>query len=267
MAFQRSLAVALRQYYLLRGSVSRLVPLFAWVTIDVVLWGFITRYLTTITGPAFAGVRLLLGAVLMWDFFTRVMQGVTTTFLEDVWSRNFLNLFATPIRLSEYVGGLVISTIVMATIGLVVMLVLAAVAFGLSFAAYGLVIVPFMLVLFVFGIALGILACAIVLRLGPSAEWFVWPIPVLLSPLVGVFYPLATLPVPLRAIAYALPPSYVFESMRAVVAGHEPSWSGLAIAASLVAVQLVAAFAVFAHTFRRVVASGLLARYGAETVT
>lgn len=267
MRLRRSLAVVLRQYYLMRGSVARLVPLFAWVTIDVVLWGFLTRYLSHITAPGFSVARMLLGAVLMWDFFTRVMQGVTTTFFEDVWSRNFLNLFAAPIAIGEYLGGLVISTIAMSSIGLVVMLALASLAFGFSFLAYGAVIVPFMLVLFLFGIALGVLACAIVLRLGPSSEWFVWPIPMLLSPVVGVFYPLATLPPWLRAIGYALPPSYVFENMRAVVAGAGASLHGLAIAAALAICDLLLAGWIFSRTHRRALNTGLIARYSAETVT
>lgn len=266
MRIRRSLAVVLRQYYLMRGSVSRLVPLFAWVTIDVVLWGFITRYLSSVTGPGFAAVRLLLGAVLMWDFFTRVMQGVTTTFFEDVWARNFLNLFAAPLAISEYIAGLVIAAVIMSCIGLVVMLVLAAAAFGLSFAAYGAAVVPFLLVLFVFGIALGILACSVVLRLGPSAEWFVWPIPMLLSPIVGVFYPLGTLPVWLRVIARALPPSYVFENMRRVVEGGHASLGALALAAGLAILELLIASWVFTRTYRRALQSGLIARYAAETV-
>lgn len=267
MRLGRSAAVVLRQYYLMRGSVARLVPLFAWVTIDVVLWGFLTRYLSHITVPGFSAVRVLLGAVLMWDFFTRVMQGVTTTFFEDVWSRNFLNLFAAPIAIGEYLAGLVISTILMSAIGLVVMLVLASLAFGLSFLAYGAIIVPFLLVLFVFGIALGMIACAVVLRLGPSSEWFVWPIPMLLSPLVGVFYPLATLPPWLRVIGYALPPSYVFEDMRAVVAGAGASPRGLALAAALAIGDLLLAGWIFSRTHRRALHSGLIARYSAETVT
>jgi len=260
-------AIVLRQYYLMRGSVARLVPLFAWVTIDVVLWGFLTRYLSHITVPGFSAVRMLLGAVLMWDFFTRVMQGVTTTFFEDVWSRNFLNLFAAPIAISEYLGGLVISTILMSSIGLVVMLALASLAFGFSFLAYGAMIVPFMLVLFLFGIALGMIACAVVLRLGPSSEWFVWPIPMLLSPVVGVFYPLDTLPPWMRAIGYALPPSYVFENMRAVASGSGASLGGLAIAAALAIGELLLAGWIFSRTHRRALATGLIARYSAETVT
>ncbi len=90
----------LRQFYLYRGSPVRVVPLFAWVTVDIVLWGFITKYLNAIASSGFNFVPSLLGAVLLWDFFIRVMQGVTMAFFEDVWSRNFLNIFATPLSIS-----------------------------------------------------------------------------------------------------------------------------------------------------------------------
>ena len=119
----------------MQGSPARVVPLFAWVAIDMVTWGFITKYLNSVSGSGFNFVPSLLGAVLLWDFFIRVMQGVTTTFFEDVWSRNFLNIFATPLSISEYVSGLVLSSIATSSIGLVVMLVLATAVFGLSFFA------------------------------------------------------------------------------------------------------------------------------------
>jgi len=108
----------------MRGSVARVLPLFAWVAVDMVLWGFLTRYLNAITRAGLDFVPTLLGAVLLWDYFTRVMHGVTTTFLEDVWSRNFLNLFATPLSIGEYVAGLVVSSVLTSAVGLVVMLVL-----------------------------------------------------------------------------------------------------------------------------------------------
>ena len=187
-------AIVLRQFYLLRGSPARVFPLFAWVAIDMVLWGFMSRYLNTVARSGFNFVPALLGAVLLWDFFMRVMQGVTTAFFEDVWSRNFLNFFATPLRSPKYVSGLVLSSIRTSMVGLAVMLVLASLVFGLSFLSYGVLLVPFLLVLFLFGIALGILAAPLVLRLGPAAEWFIWPIPALVSPFAGVFYPLSTLP-------------------------------------------------------------------------
>ncbi|MBV8911108.1 MAG: ABC transporter permease, partial [Gammaproteobacteria bacterium] len=93
--------IILRQAYLIRGSPVRVLPMFAWVAIDIVLWGFITRYLDSVSGSGINFVSTLLGAVLLWDLFTRIMQGITTAFLEDVWSRNFLNLFATPLSIAE----------------------------------------------------------------------------------------------------------------------------------------------------------------------
>src|SRR6202049_2889674 len=140
MNIQRTGAIVLRQFYLLRGSPARVLPLFAWVAIDMVLWGFITKYLNSVASPGYNFVPALLGAVLLWDFFIRVMQGVTMAFFEDVWSRNFLNIFATPLSISEYIGGLVLSSIATSSVGLLVMLVLASTVFGLSFLVYGFIL-------------------------------------------------------------------------------------------------------------------------------
>ena len=261
----RVFAVVVRQFYLLRGSPVRLLPMIAWVAIDMVLWGFLSRYLTQLTGSHFNFTAALLGAVLMWDFLTRVMQGVTTAFFEDVWSRNFLNLFASPLTVLEYLTGLVITGVLTSLLGLVAMLTLATTVFGLSFFAYGAAIAPFLMVLFVTGISLGVLGAAIVLRLGPASEWLIWPIPSLLSPFAGVFYPLGVLPGWMQAIGRALPPSYVFEAVRAIVAGRPAPAGTLAFAVGLSLVYLLLACWVFARVYRFAIRTGLIARYSAET--
>jgi len=267
MRLRPTAAIVLRHLYLMRGSPARVLPLFAWVAIDIVLWGFITRYLNAVASPGFDFVPVLLGAVLLWDFFARVMQGVTMAFFEDVWSRNFLNLFASPISIGEYLAGLVISAVATSAIGLVVMVALAAAAFGLSFLAYGLALVPFLLVLFLFGIALGVLGSALVLRLGPASEWLIWPIPALLSPFAGVFYPLSTLPRWMQHLGRLLPPSYVFEGLRAVVAGRPAPAGALWWGVCLAGLYLLLACQAFAAVHRHAVRTGLIARYSAESVT
>ncbi|MFI5372199.1 MAG: ABC transporter permease [Candidatus Eisenbacteria bacterium] len=267
MSLGRALAIVLRQYYLVRGSLSRVVPLFVWVAIDVVLWGFITRYLDRLGLGRAPLVPTLLGAALLWDFLVRVMQGVTMAFLEDVWARNFLNLFATPIRISEYLTGLVISSTLSSAIGLTVMLLVAIAGFGLSFAPLGLTLAAFLGVLFLFGIALGILGTALVLRLGPAAEWFIWPIPAALSPFAAVFYPLATLPAWMQWIARVMPAAWVFEGLRSALAGHGLPLRSLAVGGGLAVLDVVLACAIFAAVYRYTVRTGLIARYSAETVT
>jgi ABC-2 type transport system permease protein len=267
MSVMRVSAIILRQVYLIRGSFSRVFPLFAWVAVDMVLWGYITRYLTSIVPSGVNFVHAMLGAVLLWDFLVRVMQGVTIAFFEDVWSRNFLNLFATPLSVSEYLGGLVATSIATSSVGLVVMLVLATALFGLSFLSYGLLIIPWLMVLFLCGIALGIASSALVLRLGPASEWFIWPLPALISPFAGVFYPIATLPPWMQQVASVLPPTYVFEGIRAVIAGNTLAWSDLLWAVVLALVYVLLACGLFSRTYRFAVRSGLLARYSAESVS
>jgi ABC-2 type transport system permease protein len=260
-------AIVLRQAYLARGSAARIVPLFAWVAVDMVLWGFITRYLNAVSRADVDFVPTLLGAVLLWDFCTRVMQGVTTAFLEDVWSRNFLNLFATPISLLEYVAGLVVSSLLTSAIGLLVMLALATTLFGLSFFSYGIALVPFVMILIAFGIALGIAASALVLWLGPAAEWFVWPIPALIAPFGGVFYPISTLPPWMQRVAHLLPPAPIFEAMRNVVLGRTVSTGAIVLSGSLAVGYLVLACWLFGTIYRRAVRGGLIARYSAENIS
>jgi len=267
MNFKRVAAIMLRQFYLYRGSPVRVVPLFAWVTVDIVLWGFITKYLNGIASPGFNFIPALLGAVLLWDFFIRVMQGVTMAFFEDVWSRNFLNIFATPLSISEYIAGLVLSAIATSSVGLVVMLVLASLVFGLSFLVYGALLIPFLLALFLFGIALGIFACGMVLRFGPASEWLIWPIPAVLSPFAAVFYPLSTLPGWMRVISRALPASYVFEGMRTIVAGGALSGTTLAASNLLALAYILLASWFFTRIYYQAVRTGLIARYSAESVS
>ncbi len=260
-------AIVLRQLYLLRGSPVRVFPMIAWGAIDIVLWGFITRYLNRVGDGSVNFVPTLLGAVLLWDFSTRIMQGVTTAFLEDVWSRNFLNLFASPLSIAEYVCGLVLTSLLTSALGLVVMLALATRVFDLQFFALGAPLGAFLAVLFVFGITLGIIGSAIVLRLGPASEWLLWPLPAVLSPFAAVFYPLSTLPHWMQWVAHALPPAYVFEGMRGVLLTHRVAWTELLHGIGLAGAELLLAAYGYGRVYRYAVRTGLLARYSAEGAT
>jgi len=264
---RRTAGIALRQYYLLRSSPARVLSVYAWILINITLWGFISRYLNLATASGVDFVPMLLGAVLLWDFFGRVMHGVTTSFLEDVWSQNFLNLFASPLSIREYIAGLVLISTALGLLGLLAMVVLATLAFGLHFFAYGLMLAPFLLILFLFGIALGIFGISIVLRFGPASEWLVWPLPAIVTPFAAVFYPVATLPDWMQRVSKLLPPSYVFEGLRSIVAGASPPADGLIMGFVLCGIYIMAASWTFVRTYKTVTRSGLLARYKAEGST
>ena len=267
MNFRRSFAIVLRILYLMRGSFTRVFPLFAWAAIDIILWGFITRYLDTVQST-FNFVSTMLGAVLLWDFFTRAMFGISTSFFEDVWSRNFLNMFATPLRISEYLGGLIAASLMTSFFGTR----RHAVACGTCFRPLDLfrmvfTILILVLGLFLFGIAFGIFAIGIVLRLGPAAEWFIWPMPAVLAPVAAVFYPVSALPIWLQPVARILPASYIFEALRAVVHGQPVPEYSILIGCLLAIVYVFLASWFFRIQYYHAVKTGLIARYSAESVS
>ncbi len=260
----RIYAIFIRQIFILRDNPIRLIPYFLWAILDIILWGFITKYLNAVGNPAISFIPTLLGAVLLWDFLVRVHIGVTMPFLEDVWSKNFLNIFASPLLVSEYMIGFVLTSIVTSFAGLVVMLILAGGLFGLSLLQLGLLLFPFILILFLFGVALGILGAGLILRFGPSAEWLVWPIPAVLGPFVGIFYPVSVLPPWMQLVSYVLPPTYVFEGMRSAILSGTFSSTALLAGVALAFIYIALAYAFFVFIYRRVVRDGLIARFDAE---
>ncbi|MCM8824012.1 MAG: ABC transporter permease [Candidatus Omnitrophica bacterium] len=267
MNLVRSWAIVLRQLYLMRCNYSRVISIFIWVFVDILLWGFLTKYLITLTHKGINFTSLILGAVLLWDFFSRIMHGITMAFFEDVWARNFINLFSTPITVGEYLLGLILSSTLIGSFAFTIMLLVAMIIFGFSFLAYGITIIPFLLILLIFGISLGIISVSLVLRLGPSAEWIIWPIPAILSPFVGVFYPISVLPTWLQILSKSLPPSYVFEALRSILFYKVFSIGDLLVGGVLVLIYLGSSSAIFLRTFNYCIRRGILYKFNAENIT
>ncbi len=269
MSFSRIAAIFVRQLYLLTGNPTRLVSVFLWLVIDIIQWGFISRYLGSLGQDTFSYITVILGAIILWEFMSRIQQGILMAFLEDIWSQNFINFFASPLKIREYLSGLVLTSITSGLAGFAVIVGIAAVAFGYNAMKIGLLLLPFMLILLLFGIAMGIFVSAVIFRLGPSAEWLGWPIPMVLSIFAGVYYPISTLPYGLSEIARAIPASYVFESLRSILAtGTMPGnlIANLLIGGLLSAFYLFVTSAFFIHIYRKNLKGGNIARFNAEAL-
>ncbi len=267
MSFSRIYSIFVRQWFLFRSNPVRLVNIFLWIFVDIIQWGFISKYLGTFGAATFSFITVILGAVILWEFLSRIQQGIMTAFLEDVWSQNFINFFASPLKVNEYLSGLVLTSIVTGLVGFLTMILIAGLAFGYNFFKIGLMLFPFILILFIFGIAMGILISAVIFRLGPSAEWIIWPIPVVLSIFSGVFYPIATLPAGLRIISKFIPASYVFESLRSIISRGNfsaPIGMNLLIGAVLSLIYFFAMYKFFLRIYRHNLKTGKLARFSAE---
>ena len=76
-----------------------------------------------------------------------------------------------------------------------------------------------------FGWAIGLIIAGLVIRLGLGAESLAWAAIFFIQPFSAVYYPIDTLPPPVRWIAYLLPSAPVFEGMRAVLVEHRFDWA------------------------------------------
>ena len=209
----------LKNLFLLKRSFPRLFNLFYWVTIELLFWGFITLWFRSFLSGN-QGVDLviaLLTGLIFWDMFLRSQHSLTISFLEDVWSRNLINIFASPLGLSELVISLVLLSIIQVLIAFFYVSLLAFLLYSLKIWAVGFYIIPFFLNIFLFGWALGLFTVGIIIRFGPSAEILAWSIPFLLLPFSAVYYPLSILPAVVQKIAFFLPTMHLFEGMRAVL--------------------------------------------------
>ncbi len=167
MSFHRMAAIFVRQFFLYKSNPTRMVSIFLWLLIDIVQWGFISRYLGSLGQGTFGFITVILGAIILWGFMSRIEQGIMMAFLEDIWSQNFINFFASPLRIREYLGGLIMTSIASGAAGLVAMIALASAAFGYNVLRIGSLLLPFLLILLLFGISMGIFISAIIFRLGP----------------------------------------------------------------------------------------------------
>ena len=269
MSFTRVYAIFLRQVFLIKSNPTRLTTIFLWVIVDTIQWGFISKHLGSLGQSTFSFITVILGAIILWEFVTRTQHGLMRAFLEDIWTQNFINYFASPLEIREYLTGLVITGIATSLIGFWIMVLIAGLAFGYNLFKIGLLLLPFVSILFVFGIAMGFFVSAIIFRLGPSGEWLGWPVPLILSIFSGVYYPISTLPAALQIVAKLMPPCYVFESIRAILSTGSFStdlYVNLLAGALLAIAYLLMTYKFFIMTYRYNLKTGAIARFNAEAL-
>lgn len=242
----------------------RLLGIFYWSFLDLLLWGFLTVYLNRIGEDRLSAVTVLIGTVILWNFLMRVQQGVGISFLEDVWARNLMNLFASPLKLWQYIAGLILVGTAGAFISVSVMATVAFLLFSYNIFQYGFLMIPFIFILFFFGLGLGIYTTAMILRFGPSSEILAWSIPALIPPFSGVFYPVSTLPQWLQYLAFFLPPSHVFEGMRVALLTGTIDLGSLFLAAALSIIFSIGSVFLLYHSYKYVLRHGLLTRFQTE---
>jgi ABC-2 type transport system permease protein len=216
----RVAAMVRRYWYLLRSSWPRLLDLIYWPAVQMLMWGFLQLYISQNSGYFAQASGVFIGAVLLWDILFRGQLGFSICFLEEMYARNLGNLMMSPLRPVELIAALMIMSIVRLAIGMIPVSLLAIAFFGFNLWSFGFALAAFFVNLILTSWAIGIFVAGLLLRNGLGAESMAWTIMFLFLPLTCVYYPVGVLPHWLQYAAWALPPTYVFEGMRALLIDH-----------------------------------------------
>ena len=255
-------AMLLRYLYILKSSWPRTIELLYWPTLQMLIWGFMSQFLRSNSTYVAHAFGVLLGAVMLWDLLFRSQLGLSISFLEEMWARNLGQLFVTPLRPYEWLLSLLAMSVIRVTIGVVPAALLAIPLYHYSIFDMGLPLVAFLIVLMAMGWALGLAICGGIMRHGMGAESLAWGVIFALAPLSCIYYPVTTLPYWLQPFAWALPSTYVFEGMRAVMFGHAFRLDYLLSAIGLDLVYLALGATIFFIAFRDARRRGALLQMG-----
>ena len=262
MKFHRMYALYLRHIYLIKSSFPRILDLIYWPTIQIVLWGFISEFFTLHSDFYNHTIGIILSCAILYDFLFRSSISFNMLFLEEIWSRNFTNLFVAPLKVSEIITALTATALLRTLIGVVPAVLIATPFFGISLFSLGPTLILLFLSLYLFGITLGLLVTAGLLRYGPAVENIAWSSLFLLAPLGCVYYPLSILPDWLQMLAKGLPLVYIFEEARSILINNTVNYSNITSALALNLVYFTSAVVIFYLAFSGARNKGTLINIG-----
>ena len=230
MNWNKIFGLSLRHIYLIKGSFPRILDLIYWPSIQIFLWGFISKFFTLNSTYYNDTVGIILTAAILYDFLFRSSISYNMMFLEEIWSRNFTNLFIAPIKLKEIICALTLTAIIRTLIGMVPAVLIAIPLFGVSIFKLGIPLLLLLISLYIFGVTLGLLVTSGLIRFGPSFENIAWASLFFLAPLGCIYYPIEILPQWLQMIAKFLPLVHIFEEMRNILINNLINYNQLFIA-------------------------------------
>ena len=259
---RRIRAMVQRHWYLLRSSGPRALEMVFWPLVQMLTWGFVQVHLVQTTSLAAQAAGLFIGGVLLWDILARSQLGFALAFLEEVWARNLGHLMMSPLRPIELIASLVVVSLIKLSVAMVPVIVIAYLLFDYSIFSLGLPLAAFFANLVFTSWSFALVSTGAVLRYGLGAENIAWLMTFLMMPLACVYYPVTTLPFWLQPFAWMLPPTYVFEGMRAVVLDGVFRPDLMLWAAGLNTLYFVGAIALFRYLIDSAREAGTLVHMG-----
>lgn len=223
MSLRRMLGVLRQEYFITKRSLEVIIDLFYFSILSVVVFGFVTVFLTSSIDSEVA--KYLFLGTMLWEVIRITQYSVSVGSLWNIWSRNLSNMFITPLSVQEYILSHMLSGTLKAIIIFLMISMIALFIFGFNIFSLGLINLIFYFInLTIFAWSVGIMILGLVFRFGNRIQSLAWGLIFLFQPLMAAFFPLSILPPFLQMVAYLIPPTYVFESARANLTDPTIDW-------------------------------------------
>jgi ABC-2 type transport system permease protein len=261
MKLNRIYAIVLKNIYGFRHSYDKISDAFYWPTLDLVLWGITSSVVQATSGNISNFLLMVVSGVVFWIIFWRAQYEITIGVLDELWNKNLVNIFVTPLRFSEWVIAWLVMGILKGSMSFVFAFILAFVLYKTNFFVYGFYMLPFLLMLLFSGWWIGFMIASIIMRYGTKVQTLAWSLPWVLAPFSALYYPVTALPDWAEAIARMMPTSYVFEGMREVVATGNLDWNKVLISLLLNLFYLAIGVFLLHRSYRKLMEKGVVKLY------
>lgn len=257
MKWHRIYSMILRHYYIFKQSPDRISEVFFWPLVDVLIWGLTGLYFANLAH--FPGiVTLLLSGLIFWTLVFRLQQEIPMALLEELWNKNLINVFTSPVSFFEWFVSILILGISKVSISMVFISILAFFLYTLNILSFGLYLIPFAFLLMMTAWSLGFFVTGLIMRYSSKVQTLAWSLTAILSPFTGVYYSTSVLPHWAQIVSKFIPTSYVFESMRNLVLKGHMDPVNLYISFGLNTIYLIFSIIYFRKSFRFVLKKGLI---------
>lgn len=255
MNLSRIRGVFFRYFYTLK-DLHQISDLFYWPLVDILLWGLTMVWIQRQNQIANLPL-ILMTALIFWQVTWRGALGISFHLLQEFWHRNLVNLFSTPLKISEWIAGTLLLCFVKLLASMTFGILMVYILYSINVFTIGWAFIPLAALLFIFGWTIGFLSSGLIIYWGHKVEMFVWMLPFLFAPFSAVFYPIDVLPAWAQIIAWSLPTTYVFEGMRLLLNGAPFPVSYFWISLGLNVLFLGASIAFFKMMFKKSLVKGL----------
>ncbi len=201
----------------MRHSLDRLSDMFYWPLMDLFLWGLTGLYFARINSQNPHAVDTIITGVVFWLIIWRAQYEINLNLLTELWDKNLVNIFASPLKIEEWMLSFVIFGFIKMLISLSFISLLAFILYKFNFFVYGLFIPPIVITLSLTGWVFGFFIAGFLIRFGERIQTLAWVGVTFIMPLSALYYPLSVLPSAVRKIAFFVPSAYVFEGMREII--------------------------------------------------